>query len=329
MNIRKLTVLFISAFVGLSVNASDKKTGSILELSDVVTISGTKVNTLDEVNAKYILVETSSSDSSSFKKDREQYFTDVYNHYKKSGFEWVTKYNSESSALYLVDSDGLIYAVEEDLRKEGLERVLRVLFPKTPVYRTLDVETFDKKVSEMNNLQVVDVRTEDEYNAGTVPGSVLIDMKKKDFSHKADSLLDKSKPVAVFCKGGVRSRKAAWKLVDMGFEVLNLDKGYDSWKKYKGSSVILTARMEIKPDCIDDFKGIAAPLIEATRKEAGCVRYELYQDSSNPCLFFFFEEYKDDAANLYHSKQEYLKEFKAKREPMLKSAPKAIVYKTL
>ena len=248
---------------------------------------------MDEVKAKYILVETSSSDSSSFKKDREQYFTDVYNHYKKSGFEWVTKYNSEYSALYLVDSDGLIYAVEEDLRKEGLERVLRVLFPKTPVYRTLDVETFDKKVSEMNNLQVVDVRTEDEYNAGTVLGSVLIDMKKKDFSHKADSLLDKSKPVAVFCKGGVRSRKAACKLVDMGFEVLNLDKGYDSWKKYKGSSVIL------------------------------------YQDSSNPCLFFFFEEYKDDAANLYHSKQEYLKEFKAKREPMLKSAPKAIVYKTL
>ena len=45
MNIRKLTVLFISAFVGLSVNAADKNTGSILELSDVVTISGTKVNT--------------------------------------------------------------------------------------------------------------------------------------------------------------------------------------------------------------------------------------------------------------------------------------------
>lgn len=329
MNFIRLSFFLASVFVVFSAVAADRKAGSILELSDVVTKSGERVNSLDEVKAKYILVETSSSDSSSFKKDWEQYFADVYSHYRTSGFEWVTKYNSDSSSLYLVDSEGVICAVEEDLRKEGLERVLRVLFPATPVYRTLDVEAFYKAVSGTKDLQIVDVRTEEEYNEGSVPGSVLIDMRKKDFARKAESTLDKSKPVAVFCKGGVRSRKAAWTLVDLGYDVLNLDKGFDSWKKYKGSSVIIAARMEIKADSVEAFRRIAEPLIEATRLEAGCVRYELYQDSGNPCIFFFFEEYKDDAAKQFHSTQEYLEEFKAKREPMLQSASKAVVYKTL
>ena len=41
-----------------------------------------------------------------------------------------------------------------------------------------------------------------------------------------------SKPVAVYCKGGVRSRIAAKQLLAKGFMVYNLQDGYDGWLRY-------------------------------------------------------------------------------------------------
>ena len=45
----------------------------------------------------------------------------------------------------------------------------------------------------------------------------------------ADELLDKTQPVAVYCKSGRRSRNAAQLLVKKGYTVYNLDKGILSW----------------------------------------------------------------------------------------------------
>ena len=45
--------------------------------------------------------------------------------------------------------------------------------------------------------------------------------------------LTKEAPVAVYCKSGRRSRKAANILTELGFNVYNLDKGIEDWKKNK------------------------------------------------------------------------------------------------
>jgi len=106
---------------------------------------------------------------------------------------------------------------------------------KQPAYsqaflQHLSVDSFED-VAGNSAVQIVDVRTEKEYNEGHIQGAILIDIKSDDFIEKAVRLLNKDKPVAVYCKGGVRSRRAAEKLLFKGFSVYNLNAGFDQWKK--------------------------------------------------------------------------------------------------
>ena len=71
------------------------------------------------------------------------------------------------------------------------------------------------------------------FKAGHIEGAILIDVTEKDFLAKADSLLDKSRPVAVYCRSGRRSRRAAEMLVEKGYTVHNLNEGYHEWRLYQ------------------------------------------------------------------------------------------------
>lgn len=82
------------------------------------------------------------------------------------------------------------------------------------------------------SIQLVDVRRPDEYAAGHIERAVLINVQESDFIAKADSLLDKSRPVAVYCRSGKRSRNAAGQLLKEGYKVYNLDVGYIGWSEY-------------------------------------------------------------------------------------------------
>ena len=94
--------------------------------------------------------------------------------------------------------------------------------------KSVDVEDFARVVSG-GGVQLVDVRTADEHNQGAILGSLNIDVNSEDFGSSSDSLLDKEKPVAIYCRSGRRSKKAAEVLSMMGFDVVELDKGYNGW----------------------------------------------------------------------------------------------------
>lgn len=95
---------------------------------------------------------------------------------------------------------------------------------------TQDVATF-KKTLQSKKVQLVDVRTPAEYTAGNIEGSQNIDVKSDQFKEMAGKL-DKKRPVAVYCKAGVRSANAANILKEMGFKkIYNLDGGYTAWTK--------------------------------------------------------------------------------------------------
>lgn len=96
------------------------------------------------------------------------------------------------------------------------------------LYRDLSVNEF-RKVIGKNKVQLVDVRTPAEYREGHIAGARNIDLRSPGFD-EAVSKLDPRKPVAVYCRSGVRSRAAARKLIARGFKVYNLDKGYLSWR---------------------------------------------------------------------------------------------------
>ena len=61
---------------------------------------------------------------------------------------------------------------------------------------------------------ILDVRTQDEYNEGHLDKALLIPV---DDLQKVIGNLPKNKPIIVYCRSGVRSRKAAEILVENGF----------------------------------------------------------------------------------------------------------------
>jgi len=95
-------------------------------------------------------------------------------------------------------------------------------------YKTVSVNEFDSLIADPN-IQRLDVRTMGEYSEGHIPGSININVLNGKFAEMADSTLTKEKPVALYCRSGKRSRKAAVILSGKGYTVYNLDKGFQSW----------------------------------------------------------------------------------------------------
>ena len=93
---------------------------------------------------------------------------------------------------------------------------------------SVSVDEFARAIAD-SNIQIVDVRTADEHSQGAIPGSVNIDVNSGKFGASADSLLDKNCTVAIYCRSGRRSKKAADILSLMGYDVVELDKGYNAW----------------------------------------------------------------------------------------------------
>lgn len=86
------------------------------------------------------------------------------------------------------------------------------------------------------DVQLVDVRTAKEFSEGTIGKASNMDVLSNDFSKKI-RMLDKTKPVYVFCRSGKRSQKAREILLKDGFEtVYDLQGGYNAWQKWKAQS---------------------------------------------------------------------------------------------
>lgn len=90
---------------------------------------------------------------------------------------------------------------------------------------------------ELDDVQLIDVRTPEEYDQGFIDHAQNIDFNSPTFDQ--DILkLDKSKPVILYCQAGGRSAKCAAKLAKAGFvKIYDLQGGITQWK-FKGHEVI-------------------------------------------------------------------------------------------
>ena len=77
-------------------------------------------------------------------------------------------------------------------------------------------------------VQLLDVRTRDEFDEGHIAGATLIDVN--DSEEKAVAVLEASRPVAVYCRSGRRSARAANLLIGQGCQVTNLVGGVMAWQ---------------------------------------------------------------------------------------------------
>ena len=90
----------------------------------------------------------------------------------------------------------------------------------------------EKWLTATPGVQVLDVRTKEEFATGHLTNATLIPWTDKDFADRAAKELDPRKPVLVYCQGGVRSAKAAASLVKLGFtDVRDLAGGILAWQQ--------------------------------------------------------------------------------------------------
>ena len=67
-----------------------------------------------------------------------------------------------------------------------------------------------------NGSVIVDVRRQDEYDSGHIPGAILIPNESIG-TEKPEALPDPDQMILIYCRSGRRSKEAAQKLADMGY----------------------------------------------------------------------------------------------------------------
>ena len=104
------------------------------------------------------------------------------------------------------------------------------LLGQTNDFKSVDVEEF-AKIIKGRKVTVLDVRLPQEYDEGYIPGTDFnIDVLEDNFKEVALAKLPKRKPVALYCRSGKRSKTAARILVENGYEVIELGKGFRAWE---------------------------------------------------------------------------------------------------
>lgn len=85
----------------------------------------------------------------------------------------------------------------------------------------------------MEDVQLIDVRTPEEYGAGHIAAAQNINFLSPTFE-KDIQKLDKNKPVLVYCQMGGRSAKCAEKMKALGFTRLyDYSGGFSKWKSLR------------------------------------------------------------------------------------------------
>lgn len=88
---------------------------------------------------------------------------------------------------------------------------------------------FEQQI-KVDSVQLLDVRTPEEYAEGHIAGAVNIDVQSDDFQPTARQELSKDSTILVYCRSGRRSLDAAEILARLGYRVVNLKGGILDWQ---------------------------------------------------------------------------------------------------
>ena len=92
----------------------------------------------------------------------------------------------------------------------------------------ITAEEAKKLMDSESGYVILDVRTEQEYAEGHIPGAILI--PDYEISEKAESVLtDKDQLILVYCRSGRRSKNAAEALEEMGYTRIREFGGILDW----------------------------------------------------------------------------------------------------
>lgn len=98
------------------------------------------------------------------------------------------------------------------------------------MYDNIDEVDFAEKLEADDNAVLLDVRTQEEIDAGFIEGCEKLDFFNPEFKTELEKL-DKSKNYFVYCRSGNRSGQVCGLMAQMGFtgKLHNLEGGIMGW----------------------------------------------------------------------------------------------------
>ena len=102
------------------------------------------------------------------------------------------------------------------------------------IYAQKNLNSIDKssliEILSQEKVQLLDVRTEHEFQDGAIEGAINIDFWDPDFKQKVMAKMNKKITIVVYCAAGGRSEMACKLLSKKGFKLLyDLQGGYDDY----------------------------------------------------------------------------------------------------
>lgn len=83
------------------------------------------------------------------------------------------------------------------------------------------------------------------------------------------------------------------------------------------SNLTVVARIKAKPGLEDRVREALMALVNPTRKEAGCINYDLHQSRGDKTLFLFYENWTSKKDLDDHLDMPYLRDFLGKADTLL------------
>lgn len=112
----------------------------------------------------------------------------------------------------------------------GAGATTEVQQPGNAVARDISDAELLALMADRPDLLLIDVRTDQEWQQGHIPGAAFLDFLEDDFEERAFAL-PKDRPIAVYCAAGGRSEDAMIKMKKAGFkELYNLRGGFYGWE---------------------------------------------------------------------------------------------------
>lgn len=132
-------------------------------------------------------------------------------------------------------------------------------------YTQIDQETAKEMMLRDDGHVIVDVRRQDEYDAGHIPGAILIPNESIG-TERPDQLPSLDQIILVYCRSGNRSKQAAQKLFDMGYTNVYEFGGINTWT---GEIVAGEAEPEVKAETPEQLRARIGDLaFEVTQNAA-------------------------------------------------------------
>ena len=96
------------------------------------------------------------------------------------------------------------------------------------VYMNITAEEAKEIMDTQEGYIILDVRTQEEYDEGHIPGAIVI--SHEEITEKAEEMLtDKNQLILVYCRSGRRSKIAAEALVELGYTNIKEFGGIIDW----------------------------------------------------------------------------------------------------